>query len=91
MATNPVGFMDSLARIDSDGVSFPWDLAVQVLELEYGSGTGMLNTDVASYVESVVRGESFMFDRALGCTDARRDCSCGTMPVSNDAGIATGR
>ena len=63
--------MDSLARIDSDGVSFPWDLAVQVLELEYGSGTGMLNTDVASYVERSCGGE-LMFDRALGCADARR-------------------
>lgn len=63
--------MDCLVRIDSDGVSFPWDLAVQVLELEYGSGTGMLNTDVASYVERSCGGE-LVFDRTLGCADARR-------------------
>ena len=44
---------------------------MQVLELEYGSGTGMLNTDVASYVERSCGGE-LMFDRALGCADARR-------------------
>ena len=63
--------MDCLVRIDSDGVSFPWDLVVQVLELEYGSGTGMLNTDVASYVERSCGGE-LVFDRTLGCADARR-------------------
>ena len=64
--------MDSLARIDSDGVSFPWDLAVQVLELEDGSGTGMLNTDVASYVERSCGGELTGLTVRLGCADARR-------------------
>lgn len=59
--------MDCLARIDSDGVSFPWDLAVQVLELEYGSGTGALNMDVAACME-----RSLTLDRTLGCDDARR-------------------
>ena len=63
--------MDCLARIDSDGVSFPWDLAVQVLELEYGSGTGALNMDVAACMERSSGGR-LTLDRTLGCDDARR-------------------
>lgn len=82
--------MDGLVRIDSDGVSFPWDLAVQVLELEYGSGTGMLNTDVASYVERSC-GESSCLTVRWDAPMRAAGCSCGTMPDSNDAGIATGR
>ena len=66
--------MDSLARIDSDGVSFPWDLAVQVLELEYGSGTGMLNTDVASYVERSC-GESSCLTVRWDAPTRAADCS----------------
>ena len=60
--------MGSLSRT-GDGASFPWDLAVQVLELD--AGGGVLNADVAAYVERSYGGVP-IFDRALDCADARR-------------------
>ena len=42
--------MDTLSVIEHDGVSFPWDVAVLVLELD---GGGTLNRDVFSRVQSI--------------------------------------
>lgn len=53
----------------SQCVSFPWDLAVQWLELD--AGNGMINDDVADYVERSHAG-TVSLERGVGCALARR-------------------
>ena len=60
--------MTVLAQIDTDGIAFSWDLAVQVIELD--AGNGALNTDVAADVERQRAGEP-IFEGARDCGDAR--------------------
>lgn len=56
--------MAALSRIDAEGVLFPWDLAVRVVELD--GGVGSLNADVAAYVERQ-HGGAPMFEGVRNC------------------------
>lgn len=60
--------MAALSRIDAEGVLFPWDLAVRVVELD--GGVGSLNADVAAYVERQ-HGGAPMFEGVRDCGEAR--------------------